>query len=124
MQIFEGKSVFGGIAMGKIRVYKKDAQQVKRVKVTDAEAEIARYMQARDTAMQQLQQLYEKALQEIGETNAAIFEVHQMMLEDDDYNESVENIIRTDWCACSAVEETVQNPVAMKWARFLEEWQI
>ena len=96
MQIFEGKSVFGGIAMGKIRVYKKDAQQVKRVKVTDAEAEIARYMQARDTAMQQLQQLYEKALQEIGETNAAIFEIHQMMLEDDDYNESVENIIRTE----------------------------
>ena len=96
MQIFEGKSVFGGIAMGKIRVYKKDAQQVKRVKVTDAEAEIARYVQARDTAMQQLQQLYEKALQEIGETNAAIFEVHQMMLEDDDYNESVENIIRTE----------------------------
>ena len=96
MQIFEVKSVFGGIAMGKIRVYKKDAQQVKRVKVTDAEAEIARYMQARDTAMQQLQQLYEKALQEIGETNAAIFEVHQMMLEDDDYNESVENIIRTE----------------------------
>ena len=96
MQIFEGKSVFGGIAMGKIRVYKKDAQQVKRVKVTDEEAEIARYVQARDTAMQQLQQLYEKALQEIGETNAAIFEVHQMMLEDDDYNESVENIIRTE----------------------------
>lgn len=96
MQIFEGKSVFGGIAMGKIRVYKKDAQQVKRVKVADEEAEIARYVQARDTAMQQLQQLYEKALQEIGETNAAIFEVHQMMLEDDDYNESVENIIRME----------------------------
>ncbi len=96
MQIFEGKSVFGGIAMGKIRVYKKDAQQVKRVKITDADAEIARFQKARDTAMQQLQQLYEKALQEIGETNAAIFEVHQMMLEDDDYNESVENIIRTE----------------------------
>ena len=96
MQIFEGKSVFGGIAMGKIRVYKKDAQQVKRVKVADEDAEIARYVQARDTAMQQLQQLYEKALQEIGETNAAIFEVHQMMLEDDDYNESVENIIRME----------------------------
>lgn len=96
MQIFEGKSVFGGITMGKIRVYKKDAQQVKRVKVADEEAEIARYVQARDTAMQQLQQLYKKALQEIGETNAAIFEVHQMMLEDDDYNESVENIIRME----------------------------
>ncbi len=96
MQIFEGKSVFGGIAMGKIRVYKKDAQQVKRIKITDEEAEIARYQQARDTAMQQLQQLYEKALQEIGEANAAIFEVHQMMLEDDDYNESVESIIHTE----------------------------
>lgn len=96
MQIFEGKSVFGGIAMGRIRVYQKDARQVKRVRITDADAEIARYQAARDTAMQQLQQLYEKALQEIGEANAAIFEVHQMMLEDDDYNESVENIIRTE----------------------------
>ena len=96
MQIFEGKSVFGGIAMGKISVYKKDAQQVKRIKITDEEAEVARYIQARDTAMQQLQQLYEKALQEIGEANAAIFEVHQMMLEDDDYNESVESIIHTE----------------------------
>lgn len=96
MQIFEGKSVFGGIAMGKIRVYKKDEQQVKRVKVEDAEAELARYLTARDTAVAQLGSLYDKALHEIGEANAAIFEVHQMMLEDDDYNESVENIIRTE----------------------------
>lgn len=96
MQIFEGKSVFGGIAMGKIRVYKKDEQQVKRIKVEDAEAELARYLTARDTAVAQLGSLYDKALHEIGEANAAIFEVHQMMLEDDDYNESVENIIRTE----------------------------
>lgn len=96
MQIFEGKSVFGGIAMGKIRVYKKDENQVKRQKIEDEEAEISRYQSARDEAMSQLQELYDKALREIGEANAAIFEVHQMMLEDDDYNESVENIIRTE----------------------------
>ena len=96
MQIFEGKSVFGGIAMGKIRVYKKDQQQVKRRKIEDEEAEVSRYQGARDEAMNQLQELYDKALREIGEANAAIFEVHQMMLEDDDYNESVENIIRTE----------------------------
>ena len=96
MQIFEGKSVFGGIVMGKIRVYKKDEQQVKRQKIEDEEAEVSRYQNARDEAMNQLQELYDKALREIGEANAAIFEVHQMMLEDDDYNESVENIIRTE----------------------------
>lgn len=96
MQIFEGKSVFGGIAMGKIHVYKKDEKQVKRQKIEDEEAEVSRYQNARDEAMRQLQELYDKALREIGEANAAIFEVHQMMLEDDDYNESVENIIRTE----------------------------
>ena len=96
MQIFEGKSVFGGIAMGKIRVYKRDQKQVKRRKIEDEEAEVIRYQGARDEAMHQLQDLYDKALREIGEANAAIFEVHQMMLEDDDYNESVENIIRTE----------------------------
>lgn len=96
MQIYEGKSVFGGIAMGRIRVYKKDQKQVKRRKIEDEESEVTRYQGARDEAMRQLQDLYDKALREIGETNAAIFEVHQMMLEDDDYNESVENIIRTE----------------------------
>ena len=96
MQIFEGKSVFGGIAIGKIHVYKKDEKQVKRRKIEDEEAEVSRYQSARDEAMSQLQELYDKALREIGEANAAIFEVHQMMLEDDDYNESVENIIRTE----------------------------
>ena len=96
MQIFEGKSVFGGIAIGKIHVYKKDEKQVKRRKIEDEEAEVSRYQSARDEAISQLQELYDKALREIGEANAAIFEVHQMMLEDDDYNESVENIIRTE----------------------------
>lgn len=95
MQIYKGKTVFGGIAIGKICVYKKGERQVKRVRIDDADVEMARYQRARETAAAQLQGLYDKALKEVGETNAAIFEIHQMMLEDDDYNESVENIIRT-----------------------------
>ena len=95
MQIYKGKSVFGGIAIGKISVYKKDEQLVKRVKIEDADAEMERYTDARNIAAAQLQKLYDKALKEVGEANAAIFEVHQMMLEDEDYNESVENIIHS-----------------------------
>ena len=94
MLVIQGKSVFGGIAIGKISVYQKGEQQVKRVKIEDTEQEIARYRQAKEAAITQLGQLYQKALKEVGETNAAIFEIHQMMLEDDDYNESVENMIR------------------------------
>lgn len=96
MQIFEGKSVFGGIAIGKIRVYQKNQQQVKRYKVEDTEQEVSRYRNAKEKAIQELQELYDKALREIGQANAAIFEVHQMMLEDDDYNDSVENMIRME----------------------------
>lgn len=94
MEVYQGKSVFGGIAIGRISVHKKDEQQVKRVRIEDSEQEILRYRQAKQTAMEQLQGLYQKALKEVGEAKAAIFEIHQMMLEDDDYNESVENIIR------------------------------
>lgn len=95
MQIYSGKSVFSGIAIGKICVYQKSEQQVKRVRTEDSEKEWARYNEAKEKALDQLRGLYEKALKEVGEANAAIFEVHQMMLEDDDYNESIENIIRT-----------------------------
>ena len=95
MQIYRGKSVFGGIAIGTISVYKKGELQVKRVRIEDADDELTRYRQARDIAASQLHELYKKALKEVGEANAAIFEIHQMMLEDDDYNESIENIIRT-----------------------------
>lgn len=94
MQIYKGKSVFGGTAIGRIRVYSKGEQQVKRVRIEDTQRETARYHEATKQAMEQLAELYEKALKEVGEANAAIFEIHQMMLEDDDYNESVENIIR------------------------------
>ena len=95
MQIYNGKSVFGGIAIGKISVYQKKEQQVKRVKIDDPEQEMARYEKAKVEGIKQLQGLYDKALREVGEANAAIFEVHQMMMEDDGYNESVENIIRS-----------------------------
>lgn len=95
MQIYNGKSVFGGIAIGKISVYQKKEQQVKRVKIDDPEQEMARYEKAKAEGIKQLQGLYDKALREVGEANAAIFEVHQMMMEDDGYNESVENIIRS-----------------------------
>lgn len=95
MQTYNGKSVFGGIAIGKISVYQKKEQQVKRVKIDDPEQEMARYEKAKAEGIKQLQGLYDKALREVGEANAAIFEVHQMMMEDDGYNESVENIIRS-----------------------------
>lgn len=95
MQVYSGKSVFGGIAIGKISVYRKNEQQVKRVRTEDTKGELARYEAAKAAAIEQLQELYQKALKEVGEANAAIFEIHQMMLDDGDYNESVENIIKT-----------------------------
>lgn len=95
MERLKGKSVYKGIALGKISVLKKDDYVVKRVKVENSEAEIERVAQAREKAKEQLQKLYDKAVKEVGEASAAIFEVHQMMLDDDDYNESIENIIRT-----------------------------
>ena len=110
MQIYKGKSVFGGIAIGKISVYKKDEQLVKRVKIEDADAEMERYTDARNIAAAQLQKLYDKALKEVGEANAAIFEVHQMMLEDEDDNESVENIIHSQMVNAEyAVASTADN---------------
>ena len=91
----EGKSVFSGIAIGRISIFKKADQQVIRKKVTDPEQEIARFEEAKEKAKTQLMALYEKAMKEVGEINAAIFEVHQMMLEDPDYVDSVYHIIRS-----------------------------
>ena len=95
MEIYEGKSIFKGIAIGKIFYYQKGAQQVKREKVEDTAAEKARYEAASAKASEQLQALYEKAVKEVGEANAAVFEVHMMMLEDDDYVSSIVNMIET-----------------------------
>lgn len=93
--VLEGKSVFGGIAIGRLSIYNKKENQVKRGKITDVEAEITRFTDAKETAKEQLKGFYEKAVKEVGEVNAAIFEVHQMMLDDLDYVESITNMIRT-----------------------------
>ena len=96
MQVYHGKSVFGGVAVGKVRVYKKEEKQVRRRSVEDPEAEIARFHEAQKEAMEQLDRLYEKAVREVGESGASVFEVHRMMLEDEDFTDSVENRIRTE----------------------------
>ena len=95
MNVYQGKSVFGGIAIGHLCVYKKGEQQVTRQKIADVEAEVKRFQDAKEAAQAQLGELYDKAVREVGEANAAIFEMHQMLLEDEDYQDSVENIIRT-----------------------------
>ncbi|MGC4019189.1 MAG: phosphoenolpyruvate--protein phosphotransferase [Muricomes sp.] len=95
MENYQGKAVVSGVAIGKLCIYRKGEQKVKREKITDTDREAKRYTEAREQASRQLEMLYDKALLEVGEANAAIFQVHQMMLNDDDYNESVENIIRT-----------------------------
>lgn len=96
MQCFQGKSVYKGIAMGPIVVLKKDDYQVKRTRIEDPEAEVKRVDAALEKSKEQLQKLYDKAVKEVGEASAAIFEVHQMMLEDDDYLEAIQNTIRTE----------------------------
>lgn len=95
MQKYTGKSVFAGIAIGRIVLYEKGQQLVKRIKVEDTAYEKERYHKASEKAKEELAGLYDKAVKEVGESGAAIFEIHQMMLEDDDYIESVENIIDT-----------------------------
>ena len=91
----QGKSVFGGIAIGKLSIYNKGENVVKRTKIDDVEAEVKRFEGAKETAKAQLKGLYEKAMKEVGEANAQIFDVHQMMLDDLDYIESIENMIRS-----------------------------
>ncbi len=90
-----GKSIFRGIAIGRILFYSKDASQVKREKISNIQKEIARYEEARDKAIEQLNDLYVKAVVKVGDMNAAVFEIHGMMLQDEDYNDSVKNIIST-----------------------------
>ena len=96
MTEYTGKSVYKGTAIGEIRVLKKKDSLVKRVHIDDVEAELTRLEGAKQQTLSQLQSLYEKALQEVGEANAAIFEVHQMMLEDEDYQDAILGMIRNE----------------------------
>lgn len=96
MQYFQGKSVYKGIVMGSVAVLKKNDYQVKRARIEDPEAEVKRVKEAVEVSKKQLGRLYDKAVREVGEASAAIFEVHQMMLEDEDYLESMENMIRIE----------------------------
>lgn len=96
MQSFQGKSVYKGIVMGPVVVLKKNDYQVKRSRIEDADAETSRVQEAVKRSQEQLQKLYDKALKEVGEASAAIFEVHQMMLEDEDYLEAIQNMIQTE----------------------------
>ncbi|MGL6202591.1 MAG: phosphoenolpyruvate--protein phosphotransferase [Lachnospiraceae bacterium] len=114
MNTYSGKAAVQGIAVGRILELKKKSNIVRRERITDVEAEIERLTIAQAETMQQLQQLYDKAVKEVGEANAAIFEVHQMMLEDDDYVDSIHNIIRIQTVNAEyAIAKTGDNFAAM-----------
>ena len=93
---FSGKTVYSGITMGKVLVLRKDQEQIRRKKIENPEQEIGRVQSAIDESKQQLAALYDKAVKEVGESSAAIFEVHQMMLEDEDYQEAIYHVIQTE----------------------------
>ena len=110
MTTFTGKGVYGSVAIGKISVFKKRDAEVKRVRIDDIEREKQRLEHAKAASMEQLSEIYEKALKEVGETNAAIFEIHQMMLDDDDYNESIITMIESQKVNAEyAVAKTADN---------------
>ena len=109
-----GKSVFGGVAIGKIAFYKRNEITIKRIHVDDTEGEVKRFETAKEKAVAQLQELYDKAMEDVGESNAMIFEIHQMMLEDLDYVESIVNIITTQEVNAEyAIGTTADNFAAM-----------
>ena len=114
MEVLQGKAVFSGIAIGKISILKKEESDIKRKHVENTATEIARLENAKTKGIAQLQKLYDKAVQEVGESGAAIFEVHQMMMDDDDYMDSIKNIIETEAVNAEyAVATTGDNFAAM-----------
>lgn len=119
---YQGKSVFSGIAIGPLCLYQKADSMVKRYKIEDADAEVKRFEDAQATAKDQLQSLYDKALKEVGEANAAIFEVHQMMLDDGDYLESITNIIRTQFVNAEYAVATTGDNFAQMFAAMDDEY--
>lgn len=122
MERYEGKSIYNGIAIGKIWFYEKSEQQVKRVKIDNADEEIKRYEKAKEIAIAQLNQLYEKAVTDVGEANAMIFEVHAMMLEDADYNDSVYNIIQTENVNAEYAVATTGDNFSVMFAQMEDEY--
>lgn len=122
MEQLTGKSIFKGTAIGRILFYSKNQQQVKREKVADAESEIARYEAAKTTAIEQLGVLHDKAVAEVGEDNAMIFEVHAMMLEDEDYNDSVYNIIRNEGVNAEFAVATTGDNFSVMFAEMDDEY--
>ena len=114
MKSFRGKGVYGAVAIGKASVFKRQEADVRRVHIDDTAAELERVEAAKAEAVGQLSEIYEKALKEVGETNAQIFEIHMMMIEDDDYNESIKSIIETQSVNAEyAVAVTSDNFAAM-----------
>ena len=114
MEKYTGKAVYKGITMGEIVVFRKSDDQVKRYRIEDGEAEMLRFENARETASMQLGELYEKAVKEVGESSAAIFEIHQMMLEDEDYLDAIHNMISIEMVNAEyAVAKTGENFASM-----------
>ena len=95
MIILHGKSVYNDICIGKISFFKRNESIIKRIKIQDSDSEIERFHNAKKLAVEQLSQLHKKMIKSVGEADAAIFEIHQMMLEDLDYCDSIENIIKS-----------------------------
>jgi phosphotransferase system enzyme I (PtsI) len=122
MEKFTGKSIFNGIAIGKILFYSKDGVQIFRHKIEDTDAEIARYNKAKEKAIEELNVIYEKAVKEVGEMNAAVFEVHAMMLEDDDYNDSVKNIITSQGVNAEYAVATTSDNFSKMFAEMDDEY--
>lgn len=122
MKQYSGKTIFNGVAIGKILFYEKKEQQIKRIKTEDTEAEIKRYEVAKQKAIKQLKDLYDKALVDVGEANAMIFDVHAMMLEDADYNDSVYNIINNEGVNAEFAVATTGDNFSVMFAEMDDEY--
>lgn len=122
MEKIKGKSIFNGIAIGKILFYSKDAGQVKRVKTKDTEGELERYQRAKEKAIAELNEIYAKAVKEVGELNAQVFEVHAMMLEDDMFNDSIQNIIETQYVNAEYAVATTGDNLSTMFAEMEDEY--
>ncbi len=122
MRQYEGKAIYNGIAIGEILFYEKNPQQVKRSRTKDVKGEIARYEKAKGEAIAQLNSLYDKAVLDVGEANAMIFQVHAMMLEDGDYNDSVYNIIQNEGVNAEYAVATTGDNFSAMFAQMEDEY--